>query len=464
LLPRPMLVHGTRRICTLVILALLVETGRCQGPSRDNEPPCTENCDAWTLLQNRLGFATGRPDGLSRVHDSENGGTPATSSEARAPMISFVDGDIAEIRDWIPCSIAGPGDRPDTYNIRVQGKSGASKEVQNIPMVGLRRTAGRAGNYGTLPPSDFAAGEQALVVRWVPCSVSSKGSARDSYTVVVPEWKPALVNDVPVTRLRKIRSSNWLYNADPTLPSKIPGQTTFCRTEESCTKVLTECVATKSGLAARNCGGRCDAVFVGDSILERLTGWLCYSRNPKFKDEAEDAKKAFQDIIAVRHPKSFILAGASDETAQTLYMLDQALPKMIAPAMYFVMVGTNNIPKGGSAHALHGLRAVVAKLRTAHPSAHVMMHALLPRADDKVLHFQTHIEEVNRELAAFVAAERAKGVSIEFVDCTGTLHPRAQRAEDFDDIMVHPTPKGYRTWLSCVSPSIDRALAAIADK
>lgn len=268
------------------------------------------------------------------------------------------------------------------------------------------------------------------------------------------------IGNVPIANLRKVQNPRWLHMGDPAVPSRVPGQDGgVCPNAAACAKVLTNCVAKKTEMAKHNCGGLCDIVFVGDSILERLTGWLCFSNNPRF----QESRRAFQDLVGARHPKSMILAGSCDETPQTLYTLDSALPAMKAPKLYFVMIGTNNIPKGGSANALRGIHAVVARLRAAHPGARVLLHALLPRSDDGPrLRFQEHIDEVNRELAAFVAAERASGAPLEFMDCTNTLSPRAQRSEDFDELMLHPTPKGYRAWLTCVNPVLDRALASIA--
>mmetsp|Transcript_51913 Transcript_51913/g.120651 ORF Transcript_51913/g.120651 Transcript_51913/m.120651 type:complete len:265 (-) Transcript_51913:15-809(-) len=237
---------------------------------------------------------------------------------------------------------------------------------------------------------------------------------------------------------------------EATEPSASPSAECSC---QGCTSRFHTCVARKRLAAQGNCGReRCDVVFVGDSIVERLGGSTCFSRL-----NVSDSGEAYRAAFGIAHPGTLLLGGACDQTQQTLYLLEHALPVLRAPRVYFVLVGTNNIPRGGTEHARSGVRAVVERLRRVHPQSQVLLHAVLPRLDDGgKAHFQEKITALNRDLASLA------GDKVRFVDCTRALGTPAEEPQHFDNIMLHPSPAGYATWLRCVSLVVDSALDSTA--
>jgi len=428
---------------------LILSCATCDPqPRRDPEACTAGQCDATAHVQSSVAF---KARASLKAADA-----PADRADG-AVMVSFFPGEVAEVRDWISCNVSGRGAKPNTYNILVPAGKGGSQEIHDIPSQGLRkaRVGDRTPSSGAL---SFETGESAEVFGWTKCSISARGAVPDTYDVRKPTAQGVqhLVG-IPAARLRRIRGPFWLHAGDPAVPSQLPGQDGggMCK-GAACEKLFAKCIAERRQKAEQNCGGRCDIIFIGDSIVEELSGRLCYSSGGRMPATAQ----IYRELVLSRHPKSMVLAGSSEETAQTLHMLDTALPVLRAPKVYLLMIGTNNIPKGGRARALRGIRAVVARLCKEHPETRVLLHTILPRSDDGNLHmFQRHIDELNGMLPDLVSEFRAAGSLVELVDCQGVLHRDPPEVEEHFSDKLHLKAAGYRAWLTCLRPALDRALS-----
>lgn len=224
------------------------------------------------------------------------------------------------------------------------------------------------------------------------------------------------------------------------------------------------CTARMRGLAARQCSGRpCDLILVGDSILEALSGGQCYYGVAQAAEEV-----VFQGTFA-HYNTSLILARGGDQTPHTLHALGEVLPLLDAPKLFFVLLGTNNLGNNWSTagETAAGVRAVVARLRAAFPDSRVLLHPILPRADDRVRKtipgmggprqpFQATVDEANLELAAFARA----AAGLELVDCS-QVFPGGDGPEAWEVTadLLHPNAVGYERWLRCLNSVIGRFLA-----
>lgn len=226
-----------------------------------------------------------------------------------------------------------------------------------------------------------------------------------------------------------------------------------------------QCTAARVKRAEENCGGRgCRIVFVGDSITEALTGDWCYYGRPK-----PEERRAFEESAGARVGETLVLAGAGDQTHNTLWLLEAALPKLSpSPDVFSVMIGTNNLGVGGNgksaAAVSSGVKAIVASIRAAHPRSRVLVQALMPRADEWVsvdgTPWQQKIAKVNAALPEMVT-----GLSdplVHFKDCNDVFPFQDglwQLLPVMDDLL-HPNYHGYKAWFSCVLPAVDALLDA----
>lgn len=218
----------------------------------------------------------------------------------------------------------------------------------------------------------------------------------------------------------------------------------------------------------RGCGGGpCDVVFIGDSITEALTGVQCYYLHAQLEEQL-----AF-DLTFHHAGSSLVLASGGDQTVHTLQMLHEVAGPLLPPRVFFVMIGTNNVGNNWAMpdSAVAGVRAVVLNLRMLFPATRILLHPLLPRADDQIrpdtvhgarflpnLPWQQTIDEVNRQLLLFVA-ENISG--LDWVDC-GHVFPRGagQHARELMPDLLHPNFHGYAKWFDCLNPTFDRVLGS----
>jgi len=416
-----------------------------------------QHWDAVSLVQSGL-----RAD--YRVADEEE----EEDEEPYDPWVSFVPGEQAECKSLTVAPLVTVKEE-----VPPEDKVKAAAQPKGYVNLQLHRRAKPALftmpwlMAPALPSSEPDSVDQEVKEdKWVQCEV--KGSQGDNYTVRMKGTRGKLENHlVAGTAVRKTPRNNWFQPSgfeDPAVPNPVPGQKCGCDDVMGCMKRLSSCIMDKRKKAEENCGSTCDLVMIGDSITERLTGRRCYGAFSKFDDEA----KVFKDLVAKPHPKSLVLGGSCDETSNTLRMLDQVLPVLRAPKVYFVLIGTNNIPKGGGASAVRGVKAVVTKLREMHPQAHVLLHAVLPRGDGEEFKWDKHIEAANLQLKYFAEMEgrKAERGGVEYVDCSFALQGKSTSEQKtvwkrlYDDHKLHPNALGYRALLDCLGTTLDRAIGS----
>eukprot|EP00747_Dinoflagellata_sp_TGD_P165633 gnl/TRDRNA2_/TRDRNA2_187176_c0_seq1.p1 gnl/TRDRNA2_/TRDRNA2_187176_c0~~gnl/TRDRNA2_/TRDRNA2_187176_c0_seq1.p1 ORF type:complete len:346 (+),score=36.83 gnl/TRDRNA2_/TRDRNA2_187176_c0_seq1:45-1082(+) len=227
-----------------------------------------------------------------------------------------------------------------------------------------------------------------------------------------------------------------------------------------------ECDAELDARVGNNCGGEgCGLVLVGDSIFELIMGTMCYSKEGPIPQNFSSDRD--RDAILPKKWRPLILARAGDQTHHTLFNLGHTLPLLKTPKVFFVMIGTNNVGgqgRFGAEDTAAGVKAVVSKLRQAHPGAKVLLHGILPRSD---LPVQDTIDRANELIRQDVQP------GVHYIDC-GHVFPHKGDVVALDEqsereaasaLMpdwLHPGYLGYAAWFACLRPILEHAMSETA--
>ena len=176
--------------------------------------------------------------------------------------------------------------------------------------------------------------------------------------------------------------------------------------------------------------GDVDVLFLGDSITQ---GWQ------------GNGKEAWKKHIEPLKAANFGIGG--DRTQHVLWRVTEGKElEGIAPKVFVLMIGTNNMSSNSAAEIADGVTAIVRELNRQRPYAKVLLLGVFPRgakADDK---FRGKIKEVNATLAKLGDGKRVKYLDIgdKFLDPSGDL-PK-ETMPDF----LHLSPKGYGLWADAI--------------
>jgi lysophospholipase L1-like esterase len=214
-----------------------------------------------------------------------------------------------------------------------------------------------------------------------------------------------------------------------------------------------------------------DLVMIGDSIIERWNGtrqlgqMLAQEYLPVFDEFF--TKEGGGDIDAVA------LGSSGDVSNNLLWHLQHGLlQKSLAPKVWLILVGTNDLGNGCSKrNALAGILHVAQYLHDQRKGAKIIVHGLMPRNDDYTPEVAIdyslnqkwkHILWINKELKRFcdlheewvymdaskLFLQRKKGSK------TGELEINPSMMLD----ALHPTVEGYRAWAPLIVETVKKAL------
>eukprot|EP00747_Dinoflagellata_sp_TGD_P158476 gnl/TRDRNA2_/TRDRNA2_177817_c0_seq6.p1 gnl/TRDRNA2_/TRDRNA2_177817_c0~~gnl/TRDRNA2_/TRDRNA2_177817_c0_seq6.p1 ORF type:complete len:286 (+),score=14.71 gnl/TRDRNA2_/TRDRNA2_177817_c0_seq6:57-914(+) len=212
--------------------------------------------------------------------------------------------------------------------------------------------------------------------------------------------------------------------------------------------------------AKENCGGHgCGIILVGDSIMEHLTGYECYTgesfTTPRMVHGKMTNFSAFNLSMVIPdswHP--FIIAHGRHGTQHSIRDLERTLPWLKTPKVFMVLIGTNNLNWGmPTTDTASGVAAVVNHIRCAHPKAKVLLHGILPRGGFAWL--QRKIDETNGLLQSFGQSHQP---GVEYIDCGHVFRKHTDMQDLFYDGLTHPNKLGYIKWFACLKPLLEHAM------
>lgn len=169
-----------------------------------------------------------------------------------------------------------------------------------------------------------------------------------------------------------------------------------------------------------------DIVFLGDSITQRCE-WTELLNNPKLRNRGIDG----------------------DSVKDVLNRLDSII--QAKPSKVFLMVGINDVNKGGSTSgALDNYEAILKEFKEKCPETKVYVQSLIPlgekmpMSNDKVKEFNKSIEEL------------AKKFNYDYVDIFSKMtNAKGDLKEELSKDGIHLMGEGYEIWKGCIEQYIN---------
>jgi len=201
----------------------------------------------------------------------------------------------------------------------------------------------------------------------------------------------------------------------------------------------TNWVARHEGFLAEAKQGKCDLVFIGDSITD---GW----RNRGLE--------VWNKFYAPRHALNLGIGG--DRTQHVLWRIEQGELDGLKPKAVVLMIGTNNTGKekdgtarNSTAEVIEGVTAVVKQIRAKLPQSRLLLLAIFPRGTIDAPQ-RAQIKEINTAIAKLDDGKMIKFLDIGKVflaedgSIPGTIMPD----------LLHPNEQGYQRWADAMEPTL----------
>ncbi len=196
--------------------------------------------------------------------------------------------------------------------------------------------------------------------------------------------------------------------------------------------------------------GVIDVYFIGDSITRRW-GALDYP------ELLENFRANFFGWNAAN------FGWGGDRTQNILWRLDNGELAGVAPKVFVVQAGTNNLQDFEQEPAriervAAGVEAIIERCRRHAPSALVVVTAVFPRRDRPQLN--ASIAAINARLSAYADARSVRYIDIgnRLVDASGVL------SERMSDDGLHLSLAAYQVWADALKPILRERLGAPAER
>ena len=201
----------------------------------------------------------------------------------------------------------------------------------------------------------------------------------------------------------------------------------------------TNWVARHEGFLAEAKQGKCELVFIGDSITD---GWRSRGR------------EVWNKFYAARQALNLGIGG--DRTQNVLWRIEHGELDGLKPKAVVLMIGTNNTgkeqdgsPRNSTAEVIEGVTAVVKAIREKLPQSRLLLLAIFPRgAVDAPQRAQ--IKEINTAIAKLDDSKMIKYLDIGkvFLAEDGSI-PKTIMPD-----LLHPNEAGYQRWAEAMEPTL----------
>jgi lysophospholipase L1-like esterase len=191
--------------------------------------------------------------------------------------------------------------------------------------------------------------------------------------------------------------------------------------------------------------GKIDVYFVGDSITRR---WGATD----YPELLSHWKKSFHGWNAAN------FGWGGDTTNNILWRMQNGELDGIAPKVFVLQAGTNDLPGNGPADAatiervVSNLKSIISLFQQKSPDSKIILTAIFPRNQNPAL--APTIQSINEQLEKLADGKRLRFVNVngKLADSNGGLQPGM--SEDG----LHLTEKSYQVWAEALEPIFQEIL------
>jgi lysophospholipase L1-like esterase len=189
---------------------------------------------------------------------------------------------------------------------------------------------------------------------------------------------------------------------------------------------------------AKDHPGRCDIVFIGDSITQ---GWEGNGRN------------VWQKYYGRRKCLNFGVGG--DRTQHVLWRFEHGQLDGLKPRAAVLLIGTNNSNRDDNTESeiLQGVQLIVKQMRERLPQTKILVVGIFPRGQTFSVQ-RGKILQVNQALAKL-----ADNKTIYYVDFGSELiEPDGSISKAIMPDYLHLSERGYEIWAQAIQPKLKKML------
>jgi lysophospholipase L1-like esterase len=182
-------------------------------------------------------------------------------------------------------------------------------------------------------------------------------------------------------------------------------------------------------------------VFIGDSITD---GWR--------------GKPSYEAAFAAYNP--YNIGISAEHTEHVLWRLQNGEIDGIAPELFVMMIGTNNLnhpPQQSPEDTADGIKTLVNTIREKQPKAKILLLAIFPRDEQPTGEMRKKVEATNAIISKL--DDSAAGGPVKYMDIAAKfLDDKGVLSKDIFPDSLHPNGKGQQIWADAIRPAVDEIL------
>lgn len=181
--------------------------------------------------------------------------------------------------------------------------------------------------------------------------------------------------------------------------------------------------------------GNVDLLFDGDSITDFWAG---------------TGREVWNRNYGRLNTANYGISG--DRTENLLWRLDKGQVAGLHPRLIVLLIGTNNTGDCNDTQIAEGVTAIVREYQRLCPAAVILVHGLLPRAENPNDSIRAKIKRINA-----IVSKLDDGKKVIYADFGDKfLQPDGTIIRSLMPDFLHPSAAGYDLWAEAIRPTVEK--------